>query len=232
MISDTLLLFDLDNTLVYSEKIDSKCFGATFKERYGQPFPTIDWTYFSHVTDHTIFREAYFEIKKEYPTSNEIEEFKLEFVKKINLARQENPKDFNIIPGASDLFAYLRKEEIPFAVATGGWEAPARVKLKHVGLWQSDLIISGADNQYSRNELINEAIQRCQKRNFNWNKIIYVGDAIWDVKTCREMELPLLGIKRVGDHQELLKHGVSHVITNYADINEFFEKIRAVQVPE
>ena len=52
----TLIIFDIDGTLVYSNKVDSKCFSETYQQIYGEPFPSIDWRVYPHVTDHTIFR--------------------------------------------------------------------------------------------------------------------------------------------------------------------------------
>jgi len=49
-----LIIFDVDGTLVFSEKLDSRCFAATYQEVYRIPFPTIDWRKYPHVSDTTI----------------------------------------------------------------------------------------------------------------------------------------------------------------------------------
>jgi len=54
--SKTLVIFDIDGTLLYSNKVDSQCFADTYEELYSEPFPTIDWTKFPHVTDDTILQ--------------------------------------------------------------------------------------------------------------------------------------------------------------------------------
>jgi len=231
MIKDTLVLFDIDGTLLFSEKVDSECFAATFKEQYGADFPTIDWTYFSHVTDHTIFREAYFKLHGSFPDLPEIERFRNLFVDKIQEARRVRPEAFQMVPGANMIFEYLLEKEIPFGVATGGWHAPATAKLKHVGLWHEGLVLSAADQQPTRVDIINRAKEGCRIKGYHWEKVVYIGDAIWDVKTCREMEIPLLGIKIKGDHKQLLDAGASHVISNYESISDFFEKLNKIQVP-
>ncbi len=231
MIKDTLVLFDIDGTLLFSEKIDSKCFSETFSEQYGAKFPTIDWNYFSHVTDHTIFSEAYCQLHGVYPELSEIHRFCKLFVNKIKRARIETPEAFKIVPGAEAVFDYLKENKIPFGVATGGWHAPATVKLKHVGLWYEDLVLSAADEQPTRIDIISTAIEACKNRGDLWKRIVYIGDALWDVKTCREMNLPLLGIKIKGDHQQLLDAGASHVMSDYLQIGDFIAVLNDIKVP-
>jgi len=231
MIKDTLILFDIDGTLLYSNKVDSRCFADTFKERYAVEFPSIDWTFFSHVTDHTIFREAYHKFHGMFPNHDEIQAFRALFVEKIQQAREKNPEEFKIVPGALEVFEILRKERIPFGIATGGWNEPAEVKLKHVGLWDDALVLSGANQKPTRVDIIDSAIDKCRKRGDSWKKTVYIGDAIWDVNTCRDMKLPLLGIKIKGNHQLLLDAGVSHVMSNYQPIDSFFEVLHQIKVP-
>ncbi|MBK8490343.1 MAG: hypothetical protein IPL49_05395 [Saprospirales bacterium] len=54
----TLILFDVDGTLLHSEKNDSQSFAETYEELYGRPFPTIDWLQYPHVTDTTILQSV------------------------------------------------------------------------------------------------------------------------------------------------------------------------------
>ena len=52
----TFVIFDIDGTLLYSNKADSQCFADTYEEIYQKEFPTIDWRNYPHVTDTTIFQ--------------------------------------------------------------------------------------------------------------------------------------------------------------------------------
>jgi len=76
---DILYLFDIDGTLLFSNKVDSKCFAQTFEEEYKQEFPSIDWNEFPHVTDHTIFRTGFHQVHDRFPLDHEIEDFRNKF---------------------------------------------------------------------------------------------------------------------------------------------------------
>jgi len=67
----TLLLFDIDGTLLFSNKADSRCFANSYEAVFGRRFPTIDWTKFPEVTDHVIFRTAFQDHFGYYPSEAE-----------------------------------------------------------------------------------------------------------------------------------------------------------------
>lgn len=228
-----LVIFDIDGTLLFSNKIDSQLFSETFESRYGQKFPSIDWDYFPHVTDHTIFTMGYAEIHEETPTAKEIIDFQDEFAERISLAREKTPEEFMPVPGVQDLFARLHlAPDYHLAIATGGWSKPARVKLEHVGLFHDDLVISAADNQPTREDIVNQAKALCQDRNYRWKQEVYIGDASWDVRTCRNLAMPFIGLRRDGDHNVLLEQGVNRVFSNYNEPDVFLEALHAAQVPD
>jgi len=232
MIKDTLIIFDIDGTLLFSNKIDSECFAQTFLERYGVTFPSIDWNYFPHVTDHTIFREAYHEIHQQYPDNSEIEDFRKKFVERIQQARMKSPEAFMMVPGAKSLFHHLETNKVALGIGTGGWLAPASVKLKHVNLYHEELVVSAADQKHKREDIVQEAIDRCEKKYGKTKRMVYVGDALWDIKTCRNMEIPMIGLRKDGDHDLLHGNGVSHVLSNYLNTDDFFLAVENAKVPD
>lgn len=228
----TLVIFDIDGTLLFSNKIDSEIFGSTFLDRYGKAFPSIEWTYFPHVTDHTIFGYGYKELFAEFPSSEEMSAFCAAFVKNIEEARVHRPQEFQPVPGVKSLVQRLiETDAYEIAVATGGWGAPARVKLGHVGLLTTELVIAAADGNPTREDIIQQAIRECKQKDYNWDRMVYVGDASWDVKTCRNMNLPFIGIRRAGDHDKLLDLGASHVFSDYHEELSFLKAIEGAKVP-
>lgn len=228
-----LTIFDIDGTLLFSNKIDSELFAETFQSKYGQEFPSIDWNYFPHVTDHTIFTTAYAEVHEEMPTAKEISDFQDEFAERILLAREQKPEAFLAVPGVQQLFHTLRQSpNYHLAIATGGWGKPARIKLEHVGLLRDDLVISAADDQPTREDIVYQARALCQDKNYRWKSEVYIGDASWDVRTCRNLALPFIGLRREGDHEILLEQGAKRVFSDYNEQGAFFEALHAAEVPE
>ena len=217
-----LIIFDVDATLVYSEKLDSNCFASTYQDVYGKPFPTIDWRKYPHVSDTTIFKtviETHFERS---PTMEEEEAFRQRFVANIIENRKKKPHAYHEIPGAKRMItSLLADKRFALGVATGGWKAPALVKLNYVEIPTKELIITGADAKETREAIITETIEKAKEKYGNFEHIVYVGDAIWDFTTTQNMNLPLIGIRRRGDLDFFYKLGVKQVLKNYEDYEQF-----------
>lgn len=219
-----LLIFDVDGTLVQSNRMDSKCFAATYQERYGRPFPTIDWTKYPHVSDTTIFKTVIREHFDRDATESEEEEFRQHFVQRIITSRKETPEAFQEVPYAkATIDRLLADKRFVVGIATGGWKAPALVKLNFVGIPVPQLIITGADGKETREQIIEETRQLAHQQHGNFDKTIYIGDAIWDYTTTKNMNIPLIGIRRRGDLDFFQKLGVHKVMKDYEDYSQFIK---------
>jgi len=227
-----LVIFDVDGTLVFSEKLDSKCFAATYQQVYDLPFPTIDWRKYPHVSDTTIFKTVIQEHFNRVATETEEESFRQKFVANIIENRKNTPTEFKEVPFAKQTIERLLTDDrFIVGVATGGWKAPAIVKLNFVGIPADQLIITGADGKVTRDDITNETIIKAQKKYNNIERIVYVGDAIWDVTTTKNMDLPLIGIRRKGDVEFLENLGVGLVLKDYENYDTFLEGVLKVGVP-
>jgi phosphoglycolate phosphatase-like HAD superfamily hydrolase len=227
-----LIIFDVDGTLVQSNKVDSKCFASTYETVYGKAFPTIDWQKYPHVSDTTIFQTVIQEHFNRSVRPNEEEAFRQKFVESILKKRKEAPHEFSEVPFAKRTIDNLLEDErFIVGVATGGWKAPALVKLDFVDIPSQKLIISGADGKETREAIINETILNARKRHQNIQRMVYVGDAPWDVTTTRNMNLPLIGIRRKGDLDFLQQQGVAIVLKNYENYDAFLDGVEKATVP-
>ncbi|MEM1123606.1 MAG: HAD hydrolase-like protein [Bacteroidota bacterium] len=217
-----LIIFDVDGTLVYSDKRDSQCFADTYQAVYGLPFPTIDWRKYPHVSDTTIFKTVIKEHFDRVATEEEEESFRQKFVANITKNRVQTPEVFHAVPFAQQTIdKLLADDRFVVGVATGGWKAPAIVKMNFVGIPSEKLIITGADGKETRVEIINETIEKAKHQHGNFEQIIYVGDAIWDYTTTKEMGIPLIGIRRKGDLDFFQKLGVERVLKDYTNHEQF-----------
>jgi phosphoglycolate phosphatase-like HAD superfamily hydrolase len=221
----TFVLFDIDGTLLYSEKVDSRCFATSYEAIFGLPFPTIDWTKFAEVTDHVIFRTAFHDHFGKYPTEAERVFFEDHYLGALNSSRADKPEEFREVPGAAKLWQQLEADErfVP-GIATGGWRRPAAIKLAHVGIPPDQPFAGYANNKFSRVDILNEAIDLARGAH-EINRIVYVGDAVWDVTTTQKMRLPLIGVRRKGDHDTLHRLGAERVITDFTPAQAFFNHL-------
>ncbi|MCO6491782.1 MAG: HAD family hydrolase [Phaeodactylibacter sp.] len=222
-----LVIFDVDGTLIFSEKRDSLAFAATYEKIYRRAFPTIDWRTYPHVTDTTIFDSV---IRQHFgrPSSEpEVRRFQEHYVALLEDNRRAAPRDYLEVPGARQAVAALEQDSrYLVAVATGGWKWSAEVKLRHVGIAVDHRLFSGADGKASREHIIEEVIGFAGELHGNsFDKIVYIGDAIWDVDTTRNLQLGFVGVRRQGDFGLLQREGARHVIRDYLDYEGFLRLV-------
>ena len=227
-----LIIFDIDGTLVYSNRVDSQCFADTYQDIYGLPFPSIDWKRYPAVSDTTIFDAVIQEHFQRRPDPEEMADFCTQFVANIEEKRQTHPEEFQEVPGARHTIDHLRERpDCVLGIATGGWERPARVKLEHVGISLDTIFFSGADGHWTREAIIGSVTQPALRQHEQIEKIVYVGDAIWDVTTTRNLNMDFIGVRRGYDHQVLLQQGATQVVPNYLDFDAFWAAIKAATPP-
>ena len=114
------------------------------------------------------------------------------FVAIIERARSAHPEEFEPIGGAPELVAALGvRDDWEVAVATGGWEQSARLKLAYAGIDVGECAFASADDSRSRAEIVTRAIARAGGA---FARIVVVGDTVWDVRTAAGLGLPFLGV--------------------------------------
>jgi len=228
----TFIIFDIDGTLLYSNKIDSQCFADTYFKRYQTVFPTIDWTKFPHVTDDTIFKTSIRNHFQKEATQEEMEEFKNDFVALLTEKRIAQPTDFKEIPFSKITIDKLMADEnFEVGIGTGGWLKPAKLKLQHIGIPHHRLPMGTADGNPTREDIINGVIEKAEK-SFSFDEIVYIGDARWDVETTRNLNMKFIGIRRNGDHDVLTKLGATQVLSDYTDYEKFLFAVQNATPPK
>jgi len=146
--------------------------------------------------------------------------------------RKTNPEFFLEVPNSrKTIEQLLANERFEVGIATGGWNKPAHVKLNHIGIPTNDIMIKCADGCPTREDIINHVLNQAQTRNLNLEKVVYIGDAPWDVRTTRNLNMPFIGIRRKGDHGKLLELGAQTVLTDYRNFDQFLEAVDKAQPP-
>lgn len=227
-----LVIFDVDGTIVYSERRDSQCFAQTYQTIYGKPFPTIDWLQYPDVTDTVIFSTVIRDHFQREVEADELTIFQDHFVEGLAAMRSLVPEGFRMVPAARELIDHLHEDPAyVVGLATGGWERPAMFKLDYMGINTEPMIRSFADGKHTREAIIREVLEEVERQRLPVSKVVYIGDAIWDVRTTRAMDLPFVGIRWRGDHAVLQREGVGQVLTNYQDFAEFKRALLLAEPP-
>src|SRR5262245_6142874 len=140
-----LVIFDIDGTLAKTFGIDAEAFSRAFADTFGVPLPTLDWTAYRSVTDRGVAEEGALRALGRRATPEEIETMRERFVQALRRALSRHEESLEI-PGAAAILAALGREG-RVAVATGSWEASARIKLAHANIDATGLRISTCDEE-------------------------------------------------------------------------------------
>ena len=209
-----LIMFDIDGTLTATNNVDTECYAGAMAEYLGRPIDT-EWAQYRHVTDSGIAAEIF---EKHGRRVSEIALVRDRFVRRIAEALGASPEHCGQIGGATEFLKALRaRPDVRISLATGGWAASAKAKLDHAGINVDGLEFASADDAESRIDIMKICRTRVMAREPSIDKVIYVGDGLWDAQAARELGWSFVGIG-VGEHAaRLSEHGARAVFEDYSD---------------
>ena len=174
-----LVLFDIDGTLVDSSDYETRLYSEAIEEVLDTPFER-DWSRYRNVTDGGILDE----IVETNGLTNKRDDIhtrvRARFVEKTKHYFQDNPAAVREIPGAKSLVERLSsRRSCVVAIATGGWEETARLKLSSIGVDSDSIPLASGSDATSRVEIMTIAEKRALG-DARPHTRTYFGDAIWD----------------------------------------------------
>ena len=228
-----LVIFDVDGTLIYSERRDSQSFSEAFLQTFNHPIPTIDWHTYPHVTDTNIFDHLMTQLFGRAATPDQMNTFMSAYLEKLASKRAQSPEHYRMVPGSKACLEQLTQlPDTIVGIGTGGWKQTAALKLDHVRIAFDHIFFHGADGHYTRESIIEAVINEARSVHPNIEKIVYIGDALWDVKTTRNMNLPFIGIRWRNDKHILEDAGAQHVLQDFTDFPSFLQALTEAQPPK
>ena len=78
-----------------------------------------------------------------------------------------------------------------------------------------------------RDHILQSAIEQA-RADYDIESVVYIGDAIWDVVTTRQMNIPLIGVRREGDNEVLRREGVDVILNHYQDMSAVYSAVEQV----
>ena len=216
-----LAVFDIDGTLIkYHKKRNDQAYIRAIKETFGIKIED-SWSGYVHSTDSGIFSEI---IEKELGRPSAPGD--VEAVKK-NMAswleKEYGTEPFEGTPGAEDCLNGSFVDSNWFtAIATGNWEFSGAYKLNSAGLDFKKVPLASADDGISREIILQAALSKAKRafRTNRFEKIVYVGDWIWDVKAARALGWGFVGIGSGEVEKAIREAGAEHVLPNFSGILE------------
>ena len=107
------------------------------------------------------------------------------------------------------------------------------VKMKAAGIGVDPLPAAFAEDGPSRQSIVQAAIARASVfyRQSAFEKVVSVGDAMWDLWTARRLGLPFVGVAHEERARNLRRLGASHVIENFLDYEHCLECLERATAP-
>lgn len=229
-----LVIFDVDGTLTDTNGVDDDCFLQAFEDALGITDISDDWENYPHTTDSAIALHVFQTKFERAPQAEEIQKHKTRFLELLQMRSLVNPAQFVEIAGAGAMLKRLRREkDWATAIATGSRRDAVRLKMNAAKIGGDDLPIASADDGLSREEILQIAVKVALKvyNQPEFEKIVSVGDGVWDVRTAVNLGMRFLGIGDEKTAVKLRQAGANIVLENYADYDLFLSSLENADVP-
>ena len=185
-----LIIFDVDGTLIGGEAFDWRCFNDAFASASGITIGPNDWMELEEVTARSLVHH----VLSDHPLKR-IQQLETRiaraFLKNLQAADTQNQSVFQTTRGTSELLEFLQSDSrFDIAIATGDWIDSISFKLESAGITIAHFPHATASDARKRADIIRLAAQRANRP---LSESIYVGDGPWDLKACRELDIPFIG---------------------------------------
>ncbi len=213
----TLILFDIDGTLLSMKGAGREAFVRTIKEVTGVDH-RIDYINFWGATDldvlHTILGRLSIA-----PDDELVEAFFSELPRQF--AKTVHAAQTCVFPGVEYLLEQLsERADVVLGLVTGNIEACARIKLEQVHLHNHFMLGAFGHEHADRTEIARLALDRA-KRYANTDRFFntwLIGDTPSDIDAAKAIQAGAVGVA-TGTYstEDLSKAGADHVLENLAD---------------
>ena len=185
----TLVLFDIDGTLLNSGGAGRWAMSMAAGELYGRP-GMFDACSFAGAVDSGIVAEA-MAAAGISPTPRQMGLMQARYLRR--LRRRLNASPGWLCPGVESI-VHAVSGRAKLGLLTGNWEPGARIKLDAHGLGSAFAGCVGAygSDASTRDELLPFAVRRARRRWVNLERIVVVGDTEADIR-CARAGAALLG---------------------------------------
>jgi phosphoglycolate phosphatase-like HAD superfamily hydrolase len=229
-----LAIFDVDGTLTNTNDIDALCYVRAVDTEFGIDAAGLDWGDYTFVTDIGITKQMFQERLGRVPSDDEVERLQGRLIRLLEEAHGIDPQAFAEVAGAAAALEWLRRQpDWAVAIATGCWQRSARLKLRAARIAADRIPAAFCEDGHSREEVVQAAWARAREAHGvdAFERVVSVGDGIWDVTTAIRLSLPFVGVRIDGREGTLRRRGVSHVVRDFTDTEALLRSLREAQVP-
>lgn len=221
-----LVVFDIDGTLIqYHRKRNDQAYVRAIQETFGLKIED-SWSGYIHSTDSGILSEIIEKKLERSCSPQDISNFKKSMFS--FLEREYGKEPFESIPGGIECLKELSNDpNWTTAIATGNWEFSGTYKLRSAGYELGNIPVASADDGISRELILQAAHSKAEKafKTEGFEKVVYVGDWIWDVKAAQALSWGFVGIASGDVEKTIREAGAGHVLPDFFKLLELLNKI-------
>ena len=191
----TLILWDIDQTLVNMDRAGERALLQMIRETYQRDFQEQLPVDLRGRTDTSIMRDLLAHIRIE-ATPAEAEKFRNQYLALLPITLPKG--NARVLPGVrAALDAIAAHPELHQGLLTGNLREGARLKLEHVGLWSYFEFGAFADDSSDRNELGPFALRRAKEKtglDFPPERVWIIGDTPHDIACAKAIGAKSIGV--------------------------------------
>ncbi len=228
-----LVMFDMDGTLTDSFSLDENCYVLAIEQALGLPHVVTEWETYTHTSSSYCLQEIVRRNRGVPPTVAESHAVQARIIEIMDEITRRKGRRTTEIPGAAAGLQALRAADYAVAIASGDWAATARHKLASASIPVDSIPSAFCDVGHARTEIMLAALERAAAHYScaRFERVVYFGDAAWDVRACRELGWPLVGIGTGAHAARLRSLGASHVLPDYRSMPDVLTAIEQATAP-
>lgn len=213
MTRPTVLLFDIDGTLVSFRGVGRRAFERAFELEHGRP-DAVSLLRFDGSTDRATTRIALEGIGIS-PTEPLIDALLTTYLRELQAELAvSGPETYQVHRGVHEALSAASARGLALGVGTGNIEAAARLKLEHVALHQHFAFGGFGSDHELRLELVRIGAERGSRRlgcTRETCRVVVIGDTPKDVDAARGIGAECIGVGTGSfTAAQLLEHGATH----------------------
>jgi phosphoglycolate phosphatase-like HAD superfamily hydrolase len=215
----TVLLFDIDGTLITTGGVGRRAIERAFDERYGRSDACTSFR-FDGMTDRLIARQALTILGVE-PTDAAIDDILAVYVRllEVEVARADIAK-YRVHAGIDAALRLAREHGMGIGLGTGNVREGARIKLSRVGIFERFAFGGFGSDAEDRAALIRHGAERGAKHlrtPLAECRVVVIGDTPKDVDAAKSIGAESVGVGTGGfTAEELSEHGATHAFPSLA----------------
>lgn len=217
----TLLLFDIDGTLLTTGGCGERALRGAVKDFFGKDDDLKDIEIAGR-TDTSIARQLLRKYEGDEERALEVLEHYLRHLPTLLPQIQGR-----LLPGVMELLDALHaRGDVVLALLTGNLERGARHKLSHYGVWHYFQFGAFADDHHDRNELGAFALSRARARGLEprLDRVFVIGDTPHDIACGRACGARAIGVATGGStYEQLQAANPDAVLRDFSDLRATLE---------